>query len=59
MAMLQRDETTEEIKRLDALFEYAVLRRFEAARRATASPRKRIQFLALVSSVSTDGEVLK
>ena len=59
MAMPQIDETIEEIKWLYALLEYAVLRRLEAARRATASPRKRIQFLALVSSVSTDGEVLK
>ena len=43
MAMIQRDETVEEIKRLDALLEYAVMHRNEATRRATASLRKCIQ----------------
>ena len=32
MAMPQRDETIEEIKRLDALLEYAVMHDDEAAR---------------------------
>jgi len=43
MAMPQRDETIEEIKRLDALLEYAVMHGDEATRGVAASLRKRIQ----------------
>ena len=43
MAMPQRDEMIEEIKRLDALLEYAVMHRYEAACGVVASLRKRIQ----------------
>lgn len=42
MAMPQRDKTIEEIKLLDASLEYAVMDGDEATRRATASPRNRI-----------------
>ena len=43
VAMPQRDETIEEIKRLDALLEYAVMNGDEATRGVAASLRKRIQ----------------
>ena len=43
MAMPQRDETSDEITRLDALLEYAVMHGNEASRGVAASLRKRIQ----------------
>ena len=43
MAMPQRDETIEEIKRLDALLEYAVMHGDEATLGVAASLHKRIQ----------------
>jgi hypothetical protein len=40
MAMPQRDETIEEIKRLDALLEYAVMHEDEAEAVGRATPRR-------------------
>ena len=40
MAMPQRDETIEEIKRLDALLEYAVMHEDEAEAVSRATPRR-------------------
>ena len=40
MAMPQRDETIEEIKRLDALLEYAVMHDDEAEAVGRATPRR-------------------
>ena len=57
MAMPQRDETIEEIKRLDALLEYAVMHddEAEAARELGLSPRMMSYRLARSGSSAFKG----
>ena len=59
MAMPQRDETIEKIKRLDASLEYTVMHGGEATRCATVSPHRRRQSDAVVISESIDDEVIE
>jgi len=59
MAMPQRDEAIEKIKRLGASLEYAVTHRYEATRGVAASLCRRRQSDAITLSESTDNEVLE
>ena len=57
MAMPPRDETIEEIKRLDALLEYAVMHgdEAEAERLRAAFPHAAVEVLLLTPAFTTQG----